>query len=268
MKKITSIVLSLFILVLGFSANAFASEKKAAPIKYTIGLNGNVLKQWDYIKNELAKDNIDLVLVVFDSYPLPNRALADKEVDINAFQHYAYLNNEIKRFGYDIIPIADTVYAPLGLYSQKITSLDQLKDGDKIVIPDDTTNGGRALILLEANGLIEVDDAAGWVPTVKNITKNPHNYQIVELEAVNIPGSLPEVALAAVNSGVAVDAGIIGKHIVLEIASKENPYVNVIAVRREDKDNEIAKKIIAIYHTDEVKKIIIEQSKGSQIPVW
>jgi len=263
MKKLATLLLGLL-----FIAGSFITQ--GAPVKYKVGINADSGRTWRYIKEQLAKENIDLEIVTFDSYRLPNAALNNKEIDLNGFQHYAFLNNEIKQFGYDIVPIAETVYAPLGLFSSKIKSLSELKDGARIIIPDDTTNGGRALRLLEKNGLITVDPKAGWTPTLKDITANPRKFEIIEIEAVNIPGSLPEVDLAAVNSGVARDAGIIGKHIVLESVEPgaDNPYINVIAVRREDKDNEIAKRVVYWYHTDAVKEIIKEDSKGAQTPVW
>lgn len=240
-------------------------------VKVVVGLTGTDSAVWNYIKEEAAKENIEIELKYFDSYNLPNQALNAGELDLNAFQHHFYLNKEVEELGYKIEAIADTVVAPLGIYSKQLKSLDELKDGSKVVIPDDATNGGRALILLESAGLIEIDDKAGKLPTIKDITSNPKNLQIVELAATNIPPSLDEVPIAVINSGVAVSAGIIPSQdaIVLEkYSEKENTYVNVIAARSAEKDRPEFKKIIEIYHTDAVKKIIEEDTKGSSIPVW
>lgn len=245
-------------------------DTSSKPVKVRVGLTGSDSKVWNHVKEEAAKENIDIELVFFDSYPLPNAALDSKEIEMNAFQHYIYLNTEIEQHGYEISVIGETVFAPLGLYSKKINSIDELKDGDTIVIPDDVTNGGRSLLLLESEGLISIESDAGKTPTLKDI-ENPRNFNILELAATNIPASLEEVPLAAINSGVARDAGFIPTQdsIVLEESKPgENPYINVIAVHTDDKDNEIYKRIVEIYQTDVTKNIIEEDSKGSSIPVW
>lgn len=252
------------------SGNVQNNETISETVKVRVGLTGSDSKVWNHVKEEAAKENIEIELVFFDSYPLPNAALAAGEIEMNAFQHYIYLNTEVEQHGYDISVIGETVFAPLGLYSKKINNIDELKDGDTIVIPDDVTNGGRSLLLLESQGLISIDPATGKTPTLKDI-ENPRNFNILELSATNIPASLEEVPLAAINSGVARDAGFIPTQdsIVLEEAVPgENPYINIIAVRTEDKDNAIYKRIVELYQTDATKEIIEEDSKGSSIPVW
>ncbi len=277
MKKIF-LTLILSLLLAGCGASNTNTDKlmneeekgNEAPVVVRVGLTGSDSKVWTHVKEEAAKENIDIQLVFFDSYPLPNAALASGEIEMNAFQHYTYLNTEIEQHGYKISVIGETIFAPLGLYSKQLKGIEELQDGATIVIPDDVTNGGRALLLLQENGLITVDPAAGKAPTIKDI-ENPRNFKILELAATNIPASLEEVPLAAINSGVARDAGFIPTQdsIVLEKAQPgENPYINIIAVRTEDKDNEIYKRIVEIYQTDKTKEIIDEDSKGSSIPVW
>lgn len=272
MKKIL-VALGLITLLTGCAGGVTennSTENTNGNTVVRVGLTGSDSKTWNYVKEQAAKENIDIELVFFDSYPLPNAALSSGEIEMNSFQHYAYLNKEKEQLGYDLTVIGETSLAPLGLYSKKISSIADLKDGDKIVIPDDVTNGGRSLLLLEANGLITVDDAVGLTPTLKDI-ENTRNFDIIELAATNIPASLEEVPLAAINSGVARDAGFIPSQdaIILEESdSSDNPYINVIVVRTEDAENPIYKKIVEIYQTDEVKKIIEEDSKGSSIPVW
>lgn len=276
MKKIILVlVLIVSILSVGCSNkdniaadNSNANVEKAAVVR--VGLTGSDSKVWNHVKEEAAKENIDIELVFFDSYPLPNAALASGEIELNAFQHYIYLNKEAEQHGYELSVIGETVFAPLGLYSKQIQTIEELEDGATIVIPDDVTNGGRALLLLQSNGLITVDNSAGNTPTIKDI-KNPRNFKIVELAATNIPASLEEVPLAVINSGVAIDAGFIPTQdaIVLEdVKPGENPYINVIVARTEDKDNEIYKRIVEIYQTDATKAVIQEDTKGSSIPVW
>jgi D-methionine transport system substrate-binding protein len=274
-KLILALVLSILLAGCSSGNNSTANSgntnaKKEEPTVVRVGLTGSDSKVWNYIKEEAAKENIDIELVFFDSYPLPNAALNSGEIDLNAFQHYVYLNTEIEQHGYELSVIGETVYAPLGLYSEQIQSIEELDDGAKIIIPDDVTNGGRALLLLQANGLIKIDPAAGNAPTIKDV-ENPRNFEIIELAAANIPAALGEVQLAAINSGVARDAGFIPSQdaLVLEEAKPgENSYINVIVARTEDKDNEVYKRIVELYQTDATKAVIEEDSKGSSIPVW
>lgn len=268
MKKWLYSLLAVLLILVGSSATYIAQAETVEKVR--IGLTGSDSKVWNYIKEEAAKENIELELIYFDSYPLPNRALSEGEIEVNAFQHYIYLEKEIEEFGYEITPIGETVFAPLALYSSSITDLDQVKDGDKVAIPDDTTNGGRALKLLEAQGLISVDPEAGYTPTIKDITEYHTQIEIVELTATNIPATLDDVAFAAVNSGVAANAGLkVEDALALEEAvAGENPYINVIAVRTEDKDNATYLRLVELYQTDEVKAIIEEESKGTSVPAW
>lgn len=252
------------------SSSGNINEDADKPTVVKVGLTGSDSKVWNHIKEEAAKENIEIQTVFFDSYPLPNASLDSGEIDMNNFQHHIYLNKEIEQHGYKLSVIAETVLAPLGIYSNELTSVDQVEDGATIVIPDDVTNGGRALLLLQANGLIKVDPAAGDIPSIKDI-ENPRNFNILELSATNIPASLTEVPLVVINSGVARDAGLIPSQdaIVLEEAKDgENPYINIIVVRTEDIDNPVYKRIVELYHTDKVKEIIEEDTKGSSIPVW
>lgn len=275
MKKfIILLILSLFLV--GCSSEDTSpvggndNTNKDKPTVVKIGLTGSDSKVWNHVKEEAAKENIDIQLVFFDSYPLPNAALDSGEIDLNAFQHHIYLNKEIEQHGYELSVIGETVFAPLGIYSKQLQNIEELEDGATIVIPDDVTNGGRALLLLQSNGLIKVDPKVGNTPTLKDI-ENPKNFNIIELAATNIPASLGEVPLAVINSGVARDAGFIPAQdaIILEDAQPgENPYINIIVARTEDKNNEVYKRIVEIYQTDATKAVIEEDSKGSSIPVW
>ncbi|MBP1924328.1 D-methionine transport system substrate-binding protein [Sedimentibacter acidaminivorans] len=274
-KLILVLVLILSILAVGCSSkenkNADNSNSNGEEVTVVrVGLTGSDSKVWNHVKEEAAKENIDIELIFFDSYPLPNAALDSGEIELNAFQHYIYLNKEAEQHGYELSVIGETFFAPLGLYSKQIQNIEELEDGATIVIPDDVTNGGRALLLLQANDLINVNPAAGNTPTIKDI-ENPRSFKIVELAATNIPASLEEVPLAVINSGVATDAGYIPTQdaIVLENAKPgENPYINIIVARTEDKDNEVYNRIVEIYQTDATKAVIEEDSKGSSIPVW
>ena len=189
----------------------------------------------DYLMVAFADEGIDLEIVQFSDYVTPNNALANGDIDLNAFQHRIYLQNEIDNYGYAIQNIGNTFIIPLNLYSQKVSSVDELKDGDVVAIPDDLTNGGRALKVLEAAGLIELDPNAAFNPTLDDITSYKVNITIEELKANTIPSVLPDVAAAVVNGNYALDFGLktdeaIYKDSVLDVEE----YWNLIAARTAD----------------------------------
>lgn len=245
---------------------------KGEEVVIKLGVVGENNEQWDPVIEKLAEDNIKLELIKFADYSLPNRALNDGEIDLNAFQHYAYLNKDVESNGYKIEAIGETLVAPLGVFSNKIKDLSELKDGDTIAIPNDATNGGRALKVLEAAGVIKVDPAAGYTPTLNDITENPKNIKFEEVEAANTASLLPDVAAALINGGHAIDNGLNPKtdSIYLEKVEggSKNPYINVIVARTEDKDNENYKKVVEYFRTPEVAQKIEEVYKGAYLPTW
>lgn len=241
-------------------------------ITVKLGVVGTTNEWWDPAIEALKEEGIDLELVVFSEYVQPNRALSEGEIDLNAFQHHAYLNKEIEEVGYDITAIADTIIAPLGIYSKKIASLDELKDGDQIAIPQDPTNGGRALKILEQAGLIKVDPAAGYTPEVKDVTENSLNLQFVQVEASQTAALLDDVAAGFINGAHAVDNGYTPNKDAIYIEQveegSENPYINVIVARTADKDNELYQKVIKAFQTAETAKVIEDVYKGAYKPAF
>jgi D-methionine transport system substrate-binding protein len=227
---------------------------------------------WTPIAEALKKEGVIIELVKFSEYVLPNRALEDGDIDLNAFQHYAYLNNEISTKGYHISPIGETILAPLGLYSRKVKSVSEIKAGDKIAIPNDLVNGGRALRVLEKAGLLTIPAAAGPTPLITDITENPLKLEIIEVEAAQTPRLLDDVTASIVNGGHAVDAGLNPDRdsIALERQSEngDNPYINILAVRTAEKDDPVYKRIVEEYHTDVVKGIIQTAYKGAFTTAW
>lgn len=244
----------------------------AEPVKVKIGVVGENNEQWTPVIESLKTEGIEIELVKFADYPLPNQALADGDIDLNAFQHHAYLNNAIKDGGFDLTVIGETIIAPLGLYSKTVKSVAEIGDNAKIAIPSDATNGGRALKVLEAAGLIKVNPDAGFLPTKSDITENPKNIDVIEVEAAQTPRLLEDVTASIINGGHAVDAGFFPQQdaIYLEEVAQgsDNPYINIIVARTADKDNAVYKKIVEAYQTDEVAKVIEEAYKGAYIPVW
>lgn len=242
-----------------------------------VGVVGEYNAQWDTINELLADDGIQVELVKFTDYAAPNRALNDGEIDLNAFQHKAFLANDIQQKGYDIVDIGDTIIAPLGIYNNKdkISSIEDIKDGDVIAIPSDLTNGGRALKLLEAAGIIECDPAKGVVPTKADITKYNKQIEIIEAESATLANILPDCAAAIINGGNAFTAGLnpVTDTIFIEDVNPETnaavpDLVNVIVARTEDKDNEVYKKIVEAYQTPEVQKTIEDEYQGAFVCAW
>lgn len=250
---------------------ADATQPAADPTVVTVGVVGANNQQWDTVNELLAKENIQVKLVEFAEYKLPNNALDAGEIDLNAFQHKAYLNKEIADLGYDISVLGDTIVAPLSLYSNKITSVDQLKEGDKIAVPSDPTNEGRCFKILESAGLLEVDPAAGYVPELKDITSNPLKLDFVEVEAANTASLLPDVAAAFVNGAHAIDNGLKLEDAVYTEQvqpGSDNPYINIIAVRTADLGNETYQKVLAAYQTAETAQTILDVYQGTYIPAF
>lgn len=279
MKKLSK-VLCACLLSLSLAACSNNSQPSGEPtdnptderITVKLGVVGTTNEWWDPAIEALKEEGIDLELVVFSEYVQPNRALSEGEIDLNAFQHHAYLNKEIEEVGYDITAIADTIIAPLGIYSKKIASLDELKDGDQIAIPQDPTNGGRALKILEQAGLITVNPAAGYTPEVKDVTENSLNLQFVQVEASQTAALLDDVAAGFINGAHAVDNGYTPNKDAIYIEQveegSENPYINVIVARTADKDNELYQKVIKAFQTAETAKVIEDVYKGAYKPAF
>ena len=241
------------------------------PTVVTVGVVGANNQQWDTVNELLAAENIKVELIEFAEYALPNNALDAGEIDLNAFQHKAYLNNEIEKMNYNISVLGDTIVAPLSLYSDKITDVSELKAGDKIAVPSDATNEGRCFKILESAGLLEVDPAAGYMPELKDITSNPLNLEFVEVEASNTASLLPDVAAAFVNGAHAVDNGLnIDEAIYVEQVQpgSDNPYINIIACRTADLNNEVYQKVLRAYQSEETAQAIQDIYQGTYIPAF
>lgn len=266
MKKLLLTVfgaLSLFILA---ACGGAASSDNVVQI----GVVGENNEEWDFVIDKLADQGIEAELVIFSDYTTPNRALENGEIDLNAFQHIQFLETYNKDSDSNIQPIAETVFAPLGIYSEQISSIDDISEGDEITIPNDASNGGRALLLLQSAGLFEVDPEAGVLPTTDNITSNPLNLQIEALDAASTARTMGDATAAIINSGMAVDAGLAPTQdaIFLEtIDESTQPYVNVIAARPDD-DKEVYQAVVDAYQSEDTLQVIEETSAGSEIPAW
>lgn len=267
--KIAVAAVAFLALAAGCSNQGKASEAKETTVK--LGVIGSDTDVWDDVKDRLKDEGINLEYVKFTDYNQPNAALADGSIDLNSFQHQFFLDNYNKEHGTDLVSIGNTVNAPLGIYSEKVKDVNELKKGAKVAIPNDVTNGGRALLLLQTAGLITVDPAKKQTPTVSDITENKLDLKISELDASQTARALSDVDISVINSGVAVDAGFTPTKdaIFLEpVDDNARPYVNIIVARKEDADNKTYQKIVDAYQTKETEKVIEETSKGSSIPAW
>jgi D-methionine transport system substrate-binding protein len=272
MKKYLLLGLTfLTLLVLAACGSDSANGDGKETVKVKIGVNGSDGVQWPILKEKAAKEGIDIELIEFSDYTLPNNALAQGDIDINAFQHIAFLGQYVKESGEDILPIGSTVFAPMGLYSEKIKDISELKEGDKIAIPDDPSNQARALRLLESADLIKLADDFGLFGDPSKITENKLNLEIIPMTAQQTPRVLPDVAGSVINNGVAGQAGLspADDPILKEDENNESihPYVNIIAARGEDKDNKTFKRIVELYQEADIEKAISDDTNGGSFLV-
>lgn len=222
----------------------------------------------EFVKPHLAAEGIDLQIVVFNDYVLPNLALSDGELDANYFQHIPYLETFSADHRLDLEVLVKVHIEPIGLYSSRISSLDQLPDGAQIAIPNDVTNGGRALLLLQEAGLITLRPGAGLEATVLDIVENPKRLRFRELEAAMLPRALADVDAAVINTNFALEAGLNPVKDALIIEGEESPYANVVAVRKGDTANPALQKLAEALTRPEVRAFFLETYGGAVVPVF
>lgn len=221
------------------------------------------------IKADLAEKGYDLEIVEYNDYVLPNIALENGELDANYFQHKPYLDDFNAENGTHIVGVANVHFEPLGIYAGKTASLDELKEGAEVAVPNDTTNEARALLLLEQEGLIKLKADAGLQATVLDIEENPLNLKIRELEAAQVARAVSDVDIACVNGNYAIEAGL-GDAIALESAQSEaaKTYANLIGVREGDEETEKTKALVEAVLSDKVRDFINENYEGAVVPVF
>lgn len=235
-------------------------------VKVKIGVNGADGVQWPILKKKAAKEGIEIELIEFADYTLPNNALAQGDIDINAYQHFTFLAQYVQESGEDLVPIGTTSFGPLGVYSEKIKDISEIKEGDKIAIPDDPSNQARALRLLESADLISLTDDFGLFGDPSKIAENPLNLDIIPMTAQQTPRVLPDVTASIINNGIAGQAGFSpGEDPIYKESGEDetiHPYVNIIAARGEDKDNKTYKRIVELYQEEDIEKAIEDDTNG------
>ena len=259
LKKLTLAAL------LSLAALPAAAQTQTIRIGVTPGPHAQILEA---VKPLAAQKGLDIKLIEFSDYVVPNAALAAGDIEANSFQNQPYLDNQKADRGFKIETVALTVNFPIGVYSKKHKSFEALPNGATISIPNDPTNGGRALLVLQDKGLIKLKDNVGYQPTPLDITDNPKKIKFVEIEAAQAPRVLDDVDAAVINTNYATQAGLDPVKDPIARENPKGPYVNLIAVRSEDKDKPWVKALVESYRSPEVKKFVEEKFKGSVLTSW
>ena len=221
-------------------------------------------------KDIMAEEGYNLEIKTFNDYIMPNQAVEDGSIDANYFQHITYMNNFNEENGTHLVSVAEIHYEPFGLYAGKTASIDALPDGAQIAVPNDATNEARALLLLEQEGLITLAENAGITATVLDIVDNPLDLEIVEIEAAQLPARLPDVDMAVINGNYAIDAGLnVADALAIEDAdgAAAAAYVNVVAVKEGNENNEAILALVEALKSDEISSWMEETYQGAVVPM-
>ncbi|WP_050527424.1 MetQ/NlpA family ABC transporter substrate-binding protein [Pseudorhodobacter aquimaris] len=249
--------------VLALAATALMAEQ----IK--VGVSpGEHAEIMDEVAKVAAPMGLDIDVVEFSDYVIPNTALADGDIQANSFQHVPYLDNQMKDRGFDLVVVGNTITTPMGIYSDKIDDIAKLQDGAKVAIPNDPTNGGRALLLLQELGLLTLAEGTGLVPSPLDIADNAKGLKFLELDAAQLPRTLADADIAIINTNYAIASGLSPKDDAIAMEKADSPYVNVIVVRKGDENLPWVKTLVDAYHTDEIKAFIDDAYKGAVITSW
>ena len=274
MKKI--MVLLAAVLMLSVLTAGCGDKKAAAPApgtdkKVVLKVGATPLPHAEILKviqPILAKDGVELKIVEFTDYVRPNVALAEKELDANFFQHLPYLQQFAADRKLDLVSLIAVHIEPMGVYSKKIKNLNEVPNGGIVAIPNDPTNGGRALSILAQAGLIKMKEGVGVKGTVKDVTDNPKKLVFKELEAPQLPRSLDDVTLAVINSNYALEAKLNPTKDALFIEKKDSPYANILAIRKGDEKRPELVKLAKALTSPDVKKFIDDKYKGAVVPAF
>ncbi|WEG12199.1 MetQ/NlpA family ABC transporter substrate-binding protein [Pullulanibacillus sp. KACC 23026] len=273
MKKIIVVVLGLFMLIAasacGSSQNSDSSNSDSnKPVTVKVGISPAELPTWNLVQKLAKKKGIHIQIVKFSDYVQPNIALNNGDIDLNAFQTVIYFDSFKKDHNLDLSAIGTTAIWPMGIYSKKVKSVKDIKDGSQIIVPNDATNESRALALLQKAGLITLKDGYNGTQGIEFIKDNPKHLKITPVDAGQTPRGLDDATASVINCDMAINAGLnpTTDPIFHEDASNK-AYVNIIAAKTKDKDNKTYKEIVDIFHEKQVQDFIKKQYKGAAIPV-
>ncbi|MCC2597423.1 MetQ/NlpA family ABC transporter substrate-binding protein [Pusillimonas sp. MFBS29] len=222
----------------------------------------------ELVKPVLAKEGVELDIKVFTDYVQPNQQVADGQIDVNFFQHQPYLDSFNKERKTDLVTVGLVHVEPFGAYSDKIKNVADLKEGAQIALPNDPSNGARALLLLQKQGLIKLKDPANILATSRDVVENPKKLKFRELEAATLPRVLPDVDLALINTNYALEAGLNPVKDALFIEGADSPYANIVVTTQARKDDAAVKKLVQALNSDETRKFIEEKYKGAIVPAF
>ena len=256
--------LSLAVLLALTVAPASAQAPQVVRIGVTPGPHAQIVEA---VKPLAAKRGLDLKIVEFSDYVVPNEALSAGELEANSFQNQPFLDNQKADRGYKLDGVALTVNFPLGIYSKRHKSFDAVPNGGTVAIQNDPTNGGRSLLLLQDRGVIKLKPGVGFKPSVADIVENPRKLKFIEVDAAQTPRSLDDVDAAAINTNFATPAGLKPSDAILKEEPK-GPYVNILAVRTVDKDKPWVKALVESYRSPETKAFIETTFGGTVLPSW
>lgn len=266
-RKIIAAVLTGAILTGAFSVNVFADEDKTISVAASATPHAEILEQ---AKPLLEEKGYELEVKIFEDYIIPNEVVESGDFDANYFQHIPYLESFNEEKGTHLVDAGDIHYEPFGIYPGKKESLDDIEEGDTIAVPNDTTNEARALLLLQDNGIIKLKEGVGLEATKNDIEENPHNVEIIELEAAQIPRVVQEMSYVVLNGNYALQAdySVAKDSLAYEKSDSEaaKTYVNLIAVKEGNEDSEAIKALVEVLKSDEIKEYINETYDGAVIP--
>ena len=266
-RKIIAAVLTGAILTGAFSVNVFADEDKTISVAASATPHAEILEQ---AKPLLEEKGYELEVKIFEDYIIPNEVVESGDFDANYFQHIPYLESFNEEKGTHLVDAGDIHYEPFGIYPGKKGSLDDIEEGDTIAVPNDTTNEARALLLLQDNGIIKLKEGVGLEATKNDIEENPHNVEIIELEAAQIPRVVQDMSYVVLNGNYALQAdySVAKDSLAYEKSDSEaaKTYVNLIAVKEGNEDSEAIKALVEVLKSDEIKEYINETYDGAVIP--
>lgn len=249
--------------VLVTSALPAQAQDKPIKVGVTAGPHAQI---FEVVKKVAANDGLQVQIIEFSDYVQPNAALAAGDLDANSYQHKPYLDQQIQDRGYKLVAVGSTVNFPIGIYSKKVKSLEELKSGARVGIPNDPTNGGRVLLLLQDKGLIKLRPEAGLKATPLDVVDNPKKIRFVEVDAAQLPRTLDDLDASAVNTNYAIPAGLNPKRDAIAQESPDSPYVNLIAIRADDQDKAWVAKLVKAYHSAETRAFIDKEFQGTVVP--
>jgi D-methionine transport system substrate-binding protein len=242
-----------------------ALDEKKIVVGVTSGLHEQIMEK---VKEVAAKDGVEVEIKAFSDFQMPNVALVEGEIDANSYQTIPFLETYKREHNADLTAVGETVLNPMGMYSKKVKDISEIKEGDKIGLPNDPTNCDRALHLFQSAGLIKLKDGIEGEATVLDIAENPRKLEFVELDAAQIAKQLDDLTAAAINTSYALKNNLNPGRDAIFLEQKESKHHNVIVVRTENKDDPVVQKLVKAYRSDEVKAFVEETFQGSVIPLW